>query len=333
MFWDPIDSPRVGCYNKDSKDDGSGVPPYRRERMMNVTKKVLSVLLALALLFCAAPLVLAEGGEDGWLIYYEKTAVNTWSMTVVAPAKYTRLSDDPRLETVRIADPAAGSVASPETEQIRYYWAGKTETHWTLTVVCEIPDGSFPGYNTRIAVLPGSLLDDAGNGNPRVYFEEDVIYREVAGFAEIDVYSSLLRKDYDREDGTVAVGDTLRVDYSGLAPVEIFLNGEKAASFPGGEMQRYTYDITGTGPLDVVVRQGGKVKEARSLTVITSKEMYERNLRDGLITGEDIPSTEDLVDVGLPQGSLYIPLAKIIAFFVALKDLINRLFSFNRITA
>lgn len=329
----PIDSPRAECYNKNRKDDGSGAsPPYRRERMMNMMKKALSVLLSLALLFCAAPLVFAEGGEDGWLIYYEKAGGNTCSMTVVAPAKYTRLSDDPRIETVDIADPSGNSVALPAAERIPFYWDGRTEAHWTMTVVCEIPDGTFPGYSTKLAVLPGSLLDDAGNGNPRIYFEEDVIYREAAGFTEIEAYSRLLQKDYDREDGTVAVGDTLRVDYSGLKPVEICLNGEKAASFPGGEMQRFTFDITGTGPLEVVVRQGDKVKDERTMTIITSKEMYERNLRDGLITGEDIPSTGDLVDVGLPQGSLFIPLAKIVAFFVALKNLIYRLFSFNRIT-
>lgn len=298
---------------------------------MNMTKRVLSVLLSLALLFGAAPLVLAEGTEDGWLIYYEKVGENTYSMSVVAPAKYTRLSDHPQIETVRTADPAAGAVSTPAAEQIRFCWDGKTETHWMLTVDCEIPDGSFPGYNTRIAVLPGSLLDNAGNGNPRVYFEEDVIYGEAAGCAEIDVYSCLLRKDYDREDGTVAVGDTLRVDYSGLEPVEILLNGENVASLPGGEMQRYSYNVAQTGQLDVVIRQGDGEKETRSLTVITSKEMYERNLRDGLITGEDIPSTDDLVDVGVPQGSPFIPLAKLIAFFVAVADFFRRLFSFTRI--
>ena len=295
-------------------------------------KKTLAVLLALVLLFGAAPLVFAEGGEDGWLIYYEKIGGNTYRMMVVVPAKYTRLSDHPQIETVRTADPAAGATATPAAEQIRFYWDGKTETHWMLTVDCAIPDGSFPGYNTKQAVLPGSLLDDAGNGNPRIFFEEDVIYREAGGFAEIDVYSSLLQKDYDRDDGTVAVGDTLRVDYSGLYPVQIWVNGEMAASLPGGEMQRYTRAVAGTGPLDVAVRQEGKEKMARSMTVITSKEMYERNLREGLITGEDIPSTEDLVDVGLPQGSVFIPLAKIIAFFVALKDFFQRLFSFSRVT-
>ena len=295
-------------------------------------KKTLAVLLALVLLFGAAPLVFAEGGEDGWLIYYEKIGNNTYRMMIVAPAKYTRLSDHPQIETVRTADPAAGATATPAAEQIRFYWAGKTETHWMLTVDCAIPDGSFPGYNTKQAVLPGSLLDDAGNGNPRIFFEEDVIYREAGGFTEIDVYSSLLQKDYDRDDGTVAVGDTLRVDYSGLYPVQIWVNGEMAASLPGGEMQRYTRAVAGTGPLDVTVRQEGKEKETRSMTVITSKEMYERNLREGLITGEDIPSTEDLVDVGLPQGSVFIPLAKIIAFFVAIKDFFQRLFSFSRVT-
>ena len=313
-------------------DDILLMEQYSRERMTNMIKKALAVLLTMTMLFSAAPLVFAEGDEDGWLIYYENVGENTYRMIVVAPAKYTRLSDAPRIETIHTDDPAGSVVATPAAEQIRYYWDGKTEPHWMLTVVCEIPDGSFPGYSTKLAVLPGSVLDDAGRGNPRVFFEEDVVYRETGGYAEIEIFSSLLQKDYSRSDDTVAVGDTLRVDYSGLDPVEILLNGEKVADFPGGEMQRYTFNITKTGPLDVVVRQGGKPKETRALTVITSKEMYERNLRDGLITGEDIPSTEDLVDVGLPQGSLFIPLAKIIAFFVSVRDFLQRLLSFSRVT-
>ena len=59
--------------------------------------------------------------------------------------------------------------------------------------------------------------------------------------------------------------------------------------------------------------------------------MYERNLRDGLITGDDIPGTDDLVDSGLPSGSAFIPLAKIAAFFVLLREFFRRLFSFTRV--
>ena len=293
-------------------------------------KKALSVLLAMILLFCAAPLVYADADGEVWLIYYEYVGEDAFAAVIVAPAKYTRLSDDPRIETVYTDSPAASVVSTPAAEQIQFYWDGGTQTRWALKAVCEIGE-YVPAYNIKLAVLPGSVLDDAGNGNARVYFEDEVNYLPAGGFAEIDVCSGLLLCDYGREDGTVAVGDVLRVEYSGLYPVDILINGEKVVSFPGGEGQRYSCDVAGTGALSVAVLQGGEEKEVRSLTVITSKEMYERNLRDGLITGEDIPTSEDLVQVGVPQGSPFIPLAKLIAFFVGLRDFLYRLFSFTRI--
>ncbi len=295
-------------------------------------KKCMAVFLAVILLIAAAPLICARPADDGWLIYYEDFREGSFNAVIVAPVKYARFSSSPRIEAIDTADRTNDAVLTPSTGQTDFCFNGKTQTHLTLTVRCAISDGSFPGYSLKLAVLPGSLLDDAGNGNPRVYFDDDTDYLEAAGYQEINVYSSLLRRDYDREDGTVAVGDTLRVDYSGLYPIEIYVNGEKEASFPGGEMQRFTREITGTGGLDVVIRQNGGDVRARSLTVITSKEMYERNLRDGLITGDDIPGTDDLTDVGIPEGSIFIPLAKIIAFFVALKDFFQRLFSFTRVS-
>ncbi|MCR5783184.1 MAG: hypothetical protein K6G90_10685 [Clostridia bacterium] len=297
-----------------------------------MTKKCLAVFLAIILIIAAAPSVFARPADDGWLIYYENFDGNTFNAIIVAPAEYTRVSGSPRIETINTEDRTENTVLTPSTGQTDFYFNGKTQTHLTLTASCSISDGSFPGYSLKLAILPGSLLDSSGNGNPRVYFDDETDYLEAAGYVGINAYSSLLRRDYSSEDDTVAVGDTLRVDYSGLYPADIFINGEKEASRPGGEMQIFTCEITGTGDLDVVIRQKGSDVKTRSLTVITSKEMYERNLHDGLITGDDIPGTDDLVDVGIPEGSIFISLAKIIAFFVALRDFLQRLFSFTRVS-
>ena len=297
----------------------------------DMTEKAFAVLLALIMIFSAVPLASANTGEDGWLLYCEDIDENSFSAIIVAPAKYTRLSDAPQIGIIDSFDPSESSVLTPEAERIEFSFNGRTETRWTMTVPCPAPDGSAEGYFYKLAVLPGSVFDDAGSGNPRVFFDDLTEYLEAEGYADIDVYSSLLRRDYDRADDTVAVGDTLRVDYSGLYPVEIFVNGGKAASLPGGEMQRYTLDIVETGVISVSVRQGEEEIETRTVTVISSKEMYERNLRDGLITGEDIPSTEDLVDVGVPYGSPFILIAKIVAFFNAVSVFFRRLLSFTRI--
>ena len=295
-------------------------------------KKALAVLLALALFASAAPFALAGEYDDLWLIYYADGTDTSFTAIIVAPAKYTGVADTPQIETVCTDGTAEGCVLTAQAEQITFYFLGETGPHWALQAVCPLPDGCVLGYNYMLAVLPGCVTDASGTANARVYFADGTEYREAKGYFDIDVYSSLLQRDYDREDNTVAVGDTLRVEYSGLYPVEIFLNGERAAALTGGEMQKVTFDVTGTGALDVSVRQYGQEVAARSFTVITSQEMYERNLRDGLVTPGDIPTTEDLVDVGLPAGSPYIIAAKIVAFFVLLREFFFRLFSFSRIS-
>ena len=296
-----------------------------------MTKKVLAVLLSLLLLCGAAPLAFASPAEDGWLIYYTRTEETAFTAVIVAPAKYTRVSDHPQIEFMNTADPAESGVLAATAEQIPFSFGGKTEPCWTLTVEGTLPAGSFPGHFVTCAVLPGSLSDAAGNANARILFDDEVEYREAAGVAEIDVYSALLQEDYDPGADTVGVGDTLRVDYSGLYPVEILVNGEAVAAFPGGEMQRYTCAVTETGALDVAVRQNGKDLAARPMTVVTSKEMYKRNLRDSLLFS-GLPTVEDYVEAGVPRFSLYIPLFTVAAFFVELRDFFYRLGSFSRIT-
>lgn len=295
-------------------------------------QQALAVLLTLALLLGAAPLALAQPAEEGWLIYYDDLRDGTFTAVVVAPAKYTRVSEKPQIEFLNTADPAESGVQTAAAEQIPFSFGGKTATCWALTVTGSLPAGSFPGHFVTCAVLPGSLLDDAGNANARVWFDEEVEYREAKGFAEIDVYSDLLQSDYDRKSDTVAVGDTLRVDYSGLYPVEVLVNGAQVAAFPGGEMQRFTCGVAATGALDVAVRRQGETIAARSLSVVTSKEMYRRNLRGSLLFTGGLPTVEDYVEVGVPRFSLYIPLFTLVAFFVELRDFFQRLFSFPRIT-
>ena len=296
-----------------------------------MTKKAFAVLLALLMIVGAAPFASALNGEDGWLIYCEKIDEESFFATIVVPAKYTRFSDDAKIEMINTFDPSETSLLTPSTGEIEFYFNGKTERRLTMKVPCLAPGGSAEGYFYQLAVLPGSVLDDSGSGNARVFFDDLTEYLNAGGYADIDVYSKLLRRDYDRGDSIVAVGDTLRIDYSGLYPVEIFINEEKSASFPGGEMQKFTFEINETGVLDVSVRQGENIVGSRSMTVITSRDMYERNLHDGLISDEDIPGTDDLVDVGIPAGSPFIIAAKIVAFFVAVRDFFQRLFSFSRI--
>ena len=294
-----------------------------------MTKKYLAILLALALLISSAPLAFARPADDGWLIYCTEMNDLTFDLIIVAPAKYTRATNSAKIETICSDAPGETLSLTPEAERIPFYTNGVTEERLTLKVSCAVPDRYS---RVTCAVTAGSLKDKNGGTNPYVRFDDETEYMSAGGYAEIDVNSKLLKRDYARDAGTVAVGDTMRVDYSGLYPIEIFVNGESAATMPGGELQRYTKVISATGDLTITVLQNGREISSRTAEVITSEEMYRRNLRDGLITEDDIPGTDDLIESGLPEGSIFIPLAKIIAFFIAVRDFFYRMFSFGRIS-
>lgn len=302
-----------------------------KRHIRKTAKKLLAALLALVMIICASPVVFAESGETGWIVYFEKSDKNKSSVIVVAPANYARVAANPQIETIFTSGNNHKTVSTPSAEQIRFCTNGKTELHWTLTLTYENLEGISPGYGFQIAVLPVSVIDDAGNGNAYVLFDDETAYMSAAGYAEIDIESGLLLRKYSREDTAAAVGDTLQVDYSGLYPVDIFINGDLSATFPGGEMQTYTCDIIETGELNVSVRQRGKVISSRSVTVVESREMYKRNLNEGLITREDIPRIRDLIQVSGPAIIPFIPLAVTIAFFNALSDFFFRWLSFIRI--
>jgi hypothetical protein len=295
-------------------------------------KKTLAAVLALVLMVSAAPLAGAKLFDDGWRIFIaDGPDENTFDIVILAPAKYTRLGDAPQVETVLTTDREERSFSTPAAAQIQYCADGKTETRWALTVTCTAPDESVEEYLFTFAVTAGSLLDDAGNGNERVYFGDEDDYRSAEGYTEVDVFSRLLLHDYGDIEETVAVGDTVHLEYNGLYPVEILVNGVSRASFPGGEKQKFTCDVTETGTLNVVVRQNGAELASRTVNVITAEEMYERNLNDTIPRPEDIPTIEDLTQPGVPIGNAFFPFAMIVTFIQNVVSFFHRLFSFVRI--
>ncbi len=296
-------------------------------------KKVLAIALTLVLLVSAVPLAGARLTDDGWRIFIaDGPNENTFDVVILAPARYTRLGDAPQVETVLTTDREERSFSTPAARQIQYCAEGKTETRWALTVTCTAPDESVEEYLFTFALTAGSLKDDAGKGNERVYFGDEDDYRSAEGYTEVDVYSRLLLHDYGDIEETVAVGDTVHLEYNGLYPVEILVNGVLQASFPGGEKQKFSYNVTETGTLNVVVRQNGAVLAERTVSVITSEEMYERNLNDTIPSQDDIPTIDDFTQPGVPIGNPFFPFAMIIMFFQNVASFFHRLFSFVRIS-
>ena len=295
-------------------------------------KKLLSVVLAILMVVAVIPLANAAG-ETGWSVYVEGAGEDAVTFLAVAPAKYTRVGDAPQLEIILEADGVTTRSAVPaETDTVEFRRNGKTDNCLVLRATVPVPGEEVEEYQFWIAVLPGSVLDANGAANARADFPNEDAYYDTEGFAEIDAYSRLLLHDYGVTEDTIAVGDTVRVEYwYGFYPVDVYLNGQKVAHLAGGETQKYTYQVETTEPLEFVVRSGDRVLDSRSFSVITSKEMYDRNLEEGLIHPEDIPKPGDIDLTGVPIGNPFMPFAMIMIFFNRVGSFFHRLFSFFRI--
>ncbi len=143
---------------------------------------------------------------------------------------------------------------------------------------------------------------------------------------------------YDLHDGSeIAVGDKLYVRYFDAAPADVLLNGETVCSFGVWEMEDYTYIVKSTGQLTLVVRRGEEVLFSRTYNVISSADMYKKEVKTmfnelGAIRLKDFfPPISELKDAamhGFPVGHpLLMP-----AFFLNLTfNVFSTLFSFVRI--
>ena len=74
-------------------------------------KKCTAVLLALLLLVGAAQVASASPAEEGWLIWCGDVSGETFDVTVVSPARYTRLAPEQRIETTYAGRDGAHGIA------------------------------------------------------------------------------------------------------------------------------------------------------------------------------------------------------------------------------
>lgn len=143
---------------------------------------------------------------------------------------------------------------------------------------------------------------------------------------------------YDLHDGDeIAVGDELWVSYFDSIPAEVLVNGEIVHRFGVWEMENYTYTVKNTGALTLVVRRGDELLFSRSYNVISSADMYKKNVRDmfteiaSIRLKDFFPPISELKDAamhGFPVGNPFLPAA-----FLAMMtfNVFSTLFSFVKI--
>ena len=171
-----------------------------------------------------------------------------------------------------------------------------------------------------VCVVPFVAAEDAFEDN-LLFFVEDNLLR--MNYADVDTLKE------------IAVGDSIEVIYTSSVPAEFIVNGEKVGDIPAGEQETFIYSVEETGKLDVSVVSGGNVLESHSFTVITSKEMYSKNLREAFnpknYLVNPFPPIEELKDAamnGFPVGNPFLPAAYIV---MVITNMALVLFSFTRI--
>ena len=143
---------------------------------------------------------------------------------------------------------------------------------------------------------------------------------------------------YDLHDGDeIAVGDELWVSYFDSIPAEVLVNGETVHRFGVWDMENYVYTVKATGTLTLVVRRGDELLFSRSYNVISSADMYKKNVRDmfaeiaSIRLKDFFPPISELKDAamhGFPVGNPFLPAA-----FLAMMtfNVFSTLFSFVKI--
>ena len=152
---------------------------------------------------------------------------------------------------------------------------------------------------------------------------------------ELYAESNLLRMGYsDLATRTeLAVGDTLDVLYESVQPAEVTVNGEVVHRFAAGQFEHYAYRIAAAEPVEIVVRQGENELIARRFTVISSAEMYRKELQRcwAELKTADLSwvlHPKEALDAGINIFSPFLPAAVMITFAV---NFCNVFFSFFRI--
>lgn len=150
--------------------------------------------------------------------------------------------------------------------------------------------------------------------------------------------SHLMNMNYTNMDTRteLAVGDALYIFYNGDEPADVYLNGEAVYRFDGEEDGYYRFTIAETGGITVALVRGEETLLERSFTVITSKEMYPKTVKEMIAEMTSIrlnpfPSAEELKEAassGFPVGNPFLPFAYAA---MIITNLILLLFSFTRI--
>ena len=154
----------------------------------------------------------------------------------------------------------------------------------------------------------------------------------------ISLEDHLLQMGYGDSDTRteLAVGDEIWISYQDTVSADVYINGAKVHSFPANQWNdTYRYTVKDTGTLALVVKKGGQDIANRTFTVISSNDMYKKNVKDVFsFLGSVKPdwfsggfSQEDMA-FGAWLIAPFVPLA---SAYMLVAELFRTIFSFTRI--
>ena len=134
----------------------------------------------------------------------------------------------------------------------------------------------------------------------------------------------------------LAVGDEIWITYQDSVPADVYVNGSKVHTFAANQWNdTYVYTVKNTGTLTLVVKKDGQDLVNRSFTVISSDDMYKKNVKDFFsFLGSVKPDwfsggfSEEDMKFGAWLIAPFVPLA---SGYMLIAELFRTIFSFTRI--
>ena len=288
-------------------------------------KRILSMLLVLALLVCAVPFAAAE--SESWDLFWQEDGEQLY-FCVVAPAQYVKAVPDAKVELILSDGEETQSLLLPvQGETERYYDNGSVRSQLLLRGQTPYTQ-QLQDMHREWSVPAGIALRADGTGNAAVAQPNETVF-----FYNVwmDGFSNLVLENYYPSDSrTATVGDTMRVCWSGVIPAEVYVDGAKAADLYAGTQQTYSWTIKTTGAHSVTVVHNGETLYERQFQAISSRQEYQDNLSQAT---QALPYTMMLPFgmIGVPVLNGLMPLLWPVAVAYGFIEFVKSLFAFTRI--
>ena len=293
-------------------------------------KRLLSMLLALALLVCAVPFAAAENTEDHWYVYWDLTDETTLAFCIVPPDYYVEASPDAAVEYTIGDNSVSTTMNVPlQGETVSYYRNLSVTSRLMLWGKVPITKEQYH-MHVKWNIPANIALRADGSGNPA---HPPLRYGE-NGFDGLSLraWSNLTQTEFEPDsDHPVAVGDMIRITWESVLPAEIYRDGELLTTLCAGEGMSYQNTEEEPGDHVLTAVCNGRTISKISYRVISPQQAYRDNLKHAL-GGFGTLALLPIGTISIPLVNAFVPMIMPVAIVHVFVDFVKALFAFTHIT-